>query len=340
MTGGAAVLTACAGIMVALALGHRWAGRHSSRPGAALLAAALMASIAVPLMLRGPGAEAPQGGAMAGDGGGGRGPGRRGEGRHGPPRGRVARPDRPGGRRGTPPEFRAPARARRLAAPGHDAAHAAGAGLDRRSPPASCRSRPASGRPPPTRRWPAKRPSRCSPITVTPTRWWSTAFSASGRTRAATWPHGPLEPARRAGGAGRGRELVGDPAGARREGLPRVGPVRAAVRVGSRCREHRGDLAQRRGAGGRDGGGRGASRRSRYRRPSRWTTPGSSSRVPAPPTRCTNRSRSRSMSAIRAAFRPCATNAWTPSATTSSGTPFPGRSAMCPTRSCSVTGAS
>jgi hypothetical protein len=58
MTGGAVVLTVCAGVMVALALGHRWAGRHSSRPGAALLATALMASIAVPLMLRGPGAEA------------------------------------------------------------------------------------------------------------------------------------------------------------------------------------------------------------------------------------------------------------------------------------------
>jgi len=56
MTGGAVVLTACAGIMVALALGHWWAGRHSSRPGAAVLAAALMASMAVPLMLRGPGA--------------------------------------------------------------------------------------------------------------------------------------------------------------------------------------------------------------------------------------------------------------------------------------------
>ena len=60
MTGGAVVLTVCAGIMVALALGHWWAGRHSSRPGAAMLAAALMASIAVPLMLRGPGAEAPE----------------------------------------------------------------------------------------------------------------------------------------------------------------------------------------------------------------------------------------------------------------------------------------
>jgi Type I phosphodiesterase / nucleotide pyrophosphatase len=57
MTGGAVVLTVCAGIMLALALGHWWAGRHSSRPGAVMLAAALMASIAGPLMLRGPGAE-------------------------------------------------------------------------------------------------------------------------------------------------------------------------------------------------------------------------------------------------------------------------------------------
>ena len=59
-TGGALVLTACAGIMVALALGHRWAGRHSSRPGAAVLAVALMASMAGPLMLRGPGAGPPE----------------------------------------------------------------------------------------------------------------------------------------------------------------------------------------------------------------------------------------------------------------------------------------
>ena len=57
MTAGAAVLTACAGVMAALAFGHLWAGRHSSRPGAAVLAAALMASLAVPLMLRGPGSE-------------------------------------------------------------------------------------------------------------------------------------------------------------------------------------------------------------------------------------------------------------------------------------------
>jgi hypothetical protein len=55
MTGGAVVLTICAGVMIALALGHWWAGRHSSRPGAAVLAAALMVSFAVPLMLRGPG---------------------------------------------------------------------------------------------------------------------------------------------------------------------------------------------------------------------------------------------------------------------------------------------
>jgi len=60
MTGGAAVVSVCAGVMVALAFGHRWAGRHSSRPGAIVLAVALMASIALPLMLRGPGADAPE----------------------------------------------------------------------------------------------------------------------------------------------------------------------------------------------------------------------------------------------------------------------------------------
>ena len=57
MTAGAAVLTACAAVMAALAFGHLWAGRHSSRPGAAVLAVAMMASLAVPLMLRGPGSE-------------------------------------------------------------------------------------------------------------------------------------------------------------------------------------------------------------------------------------------------------------------------------------------
>ena len=57
MTGGAIVLTACAGFMVALALGHWWTGRQRSRAGAAVLAGALMTSMAGPLMLRGPGAE-------------------------------------------------------------------------------------------------------------------------------------------------------------------------------------------------------------------------------------------------------------------------------------------
>ena len=60
MTAGAVVLTGCAGIMVTLALGHWWAGRHSSRLGAAVLAGALMVSAAVPLMLRGPGAGVQQ----------------------------------------------------------------------------------------------------------------------------------------------------------------------------------------------------------------------------------------------------------------------------------------
>ena len=55
MTGGALALSVCAVIMVTLAFGHRWSGRQSSRPGAAALAVVLMASLAVPLMLRGPG---------------------------------------------------------------------------------------------------------------------------------------------------------------------------------------------------------------------------------------------------------------------------------------------
>jgi hypothetical protein len=55
MTAGAASLTICAAVMAALALGHRWARRHSSRFGAAALGLALVASLAVPLMLRGPG---------------------------------------------------------------------------------------------------------------------------------------------------------------------------------------------------------------------------------------------------------------------------------------------
>jgi predicted AlkP superfamily phosphohydrolase/phosphomutase len=58
MTAGALVLTVCAGIMVALVFMHRWAGRRSSRPGATGLAVALMVSLAVPLVLRGPGTGA------------------------------------------------------------------------------------------------------------------------------------------------------------------------------------------------------------------------------------------------------------------------------------------
>ena len=44
-------------------------------------------------------------------------------------------------------------------------------------------------------------------------------------------------------------------------GLPRLGPFRAPVRVGGRCREHRRDLAEGRVPGGRGGGDRGARAR-------------------------------------------------------------------------------
>ncbi len=60
MTGGALVLTVCAGVMAAIALGHRWTGRIASRAGAPALAGALMVSMAVPLMLRGPGSDPPR----------------------------------------------------------------------------------------------------------------------------------------------------------------------------------------------------------------------------------------------------------------------------------------
>lgn len=55
MTAGAVSLTICAAVMVVLGIGHRWTVRHSSRPGAAALGLTLVASLAVPLMLRGPG---------------------------------------------------------------------------------------------------------------------------------------------------------------------------------------------------------------------------------------------------------------------------------------------
>jgi len=55
MAAGALVLTVCAGIMVALVIGHRFAPRRTTKPSALVLGAALMVSMAVPLMLRGPG---------------------------------------------------------------------------------------------------------------------------------------------------------------------------------------------------------------------------------------------------------------------------------------------
>lgn len=60
MTGGAVGLSLCAGVMAVLAVGHAWARRHSSPLGAALLGVVLLASLAVPLMLRGPGTGPPR----------------------------------------------------------------------------------------------------------------------------------------------------------------------------------------------------------------------------------------------------------------------------------------
>ncbi len=55
MAGGAIALTVCAGLGVLLVGVHRLSGPRGSRTGATLLGATLMASLAVPLMLRGPG---------------------------------------------------------------------------------------------------------------------------------------------------------------------------------------------------------------------------------------------------------------------------------------------
>lgn len=55
MTMGAAALTVCAGICVVMVIVHRWSGRRSTRAGATVLGVAVMASLAVPLILRGPG---------------------------------------------------------------------------------------------------------------------------------------------------------------------------------------------------------------------------------------------------------------------------------------------
>ncbi|HPK72487.1 MAG TPA: alkaline phosphatase family protein [Vicinamibacterales bacterium] len=57
MAAGALVLTTCAGAMAALVVWHRLSPRRATRPPALVLGAALMASMAVPLMLRGPGSE-------------------------------------------------------------------------------------------------------------------------------------------------------------------------------------------------------------------------------------------------------------------------------------------
>jgi predicted AlkP superfamily phosphohydrolase/phosphomutase len=59
MTGGAAALTVCAGLCVVLVVIHRWSGRRSTRTGAVVLGVTIMASLAVPLTLRGPGIGRP-----------------------------------------------------------------------------------------------------------------------------------------------------------------------------------------------------------------------------------------------------------------------------------------
>ena len=222
-----------------------------------------MASLAVPLMLRGPGSEAP-----------GRSAGR-------PPcptsRARPAMPRvvmvllegasldliAPAAAEGRLPNFERLLERGRLDAPGDDAADAAGPGLDRRRHRQAARSRTASGRPPPTRRWPAPRPSRCCPTTASPTRWSSSAFLRERVHTSGDLAARPLW------------SLLGA------QGVP-VGVVNWSVTqpardvrgylvsdqferrddVGGRCREHRRDLAARDAvAGGGDGGERGAPAR-------------------------------------------------------------------------------
>lgn len=56
MTGGAAALSLCAAICIILVIIHRWSGRRSTRAGAVTLGVTVMLSLALPLMLRGPGA--------------------------------------------------------------------------------------------------------------------------------------------------------------------------------------------------------------------------------------------------------------------------------------------
>jgi hypothetical protein len=58
MTSGAVALTLCAGSMLMLATWHQWRGRQRSKYEPALLALLLTASVAVPILFRGPGTEA------------------------------------------------------------------------------------------------------------------------------------------------------------------------------------------------------------------------------------------------------------------------------------------
>ena len=165
-----------------------------------------------------------------------------------PARGRVARPDRAGGGRGAPAELRAAARARRLAAPGDDAADAAGPGVDRGGHRQAAVQERHPVRRRPTRRWPAH-----DALEVLPDYCYSHAL-VRVRVPARARPRQP-GPRRRGplwsllGAQGvprRRRQLVGDPAGARGAGATSSRTSSSArPGVGRRCRERRRRLAAR-----------------------------------------------------------------------------------------------
>ena len=329
--------------MVALALGHRWAGRHSSRPGA-------VAAGRGPDGLDGRAADAARA---------------RRRGPRGAARCRRRRPvpqARPATRvvmvllegasldviapaaaEGRLPHFERLLDARRVAAPRDDPADAAGTGVDaaRHRQAAVQERHPLGGAR--TRRWPSDEalevlPDYCFSHALVRVRLPARAAARQPRPdRAAA-----LEPARRprACRSASSNWSVTQPARDVR-GYLVSDRFERRQDVGGRRREHRARLAARGAArGGRGGGGPGAARAGRAARAA-----GRRRReLIARP--CARRSRARAdrgrarRAATRAASRPCATNASTRSATTSSGTPCPGPSATCRTRSCSATAAS